>query len=63
MVYEIKTRSHPLTGRVINQATLHGLLKKVRDLGMPLLSVNCLEPGLADGLAINETHQKLFKQE
>jgi hypothetical protein len=29
-----------LTGPVVDQAALHGLLKKVRDLGMPLLSVN-----------------------
>jgi hypothetical protein len=29
-----------LTGPVIDQSALHGLLKKVRDLGMPLLSVN-----------------------
>jgi hypothetical protein len=29
-----------LTGTVIDQAALHGLLKKVRDLGTPLLSVN-----------------------
>jgi hypothetical protein len=29
-----------LTGTVVDQAALHGLLKKVRDLGMPLLSVN-----------------------
>ena len=34
-----------LTGPVIDQAALHGLLKKVRDLGMPLLSVNCAKPG------------------
>ena len=32
-----------LTGPVIDQAALHGLLKKVRDLGMPLLSVNSVE--------------------
>jgi hypothetical protein len=37
-----------LTGSVIDQAALHGLLKKVRDLGMPLLSVCPLEPGQAD---------------
>jgi hypothetical protein len=29
-----------LTLPVIDQAALHGLLKKIRDLGMPLLSVN-----------------------
>ncbi|HSL31105.1 MAG TPA: hypothetical protein VK900_18030 [Anaerolineales bacterium] len=29
-----------LTGSVIDQAALYGLLKKVRDLGMPLISVN-----------------------
>jgi hypothetical protein len=34
-----------LTGPVVDQAALHGLLKKVRDLGMPLLSVTCVEPG------------------
>lgn len=28
-----------LTGPVIDQAALYGLLKRVRDLGMPLISV------------------------
>lgn len=28
-----------LTGAVVDQAALHGLLRQVRDLGMPLLSV------------------------
>jgi hypothetical protein len=37
-----------LTGLVIDQAALHGLLKKVRDLGLPLLSVCPLDPGQAD---------------
>ncbi len=37
-----------ITGPVIDQAALHGLLKKVRDLGLPLLSVNPVEPGQAD---------------
>ena len=34
-----------LAGPVVDQAALHGLLRKVRDLGMPLLSVNRVEPG------------------
>jgi hypothetical protein len=29
---------------VTDQAALHGLLKRVRDLGMPLLSVNFINP-------------------
>jgi NADPH:quinone reductase-like Zn-dependent oxidoreductase len=33
-----------LTGPVTDQAALHGYLKKVRDLGMPLLSVNRVKP-------------------
>jgi len=33
-----------LTGPVVDQAALHGLLKKIRDLGMPLLSVITVEP-------------------
>jgi hypothetical protein len=34
-----------LTGPVVDQSALHGLLKKVRDLGMPLISVTSLERG------------------
>jgi hypothetical protein len=37
-----------LTGPIVDQAALHGLLKKVRDLGMPLLSVNRVEPDRGD---------------
>ena len=37
-----------LTGPVIDQAALHGMLRRVRDLGLPLLAVNCVEPGQAD---------------
>ena len=36
-----------LTGPVVDQAALHGLLKRIRDLGMPLLSVNFVSPDQA----------------
>ena len=37
-----------LTGPVLDQAALYGLLRKVRDLGMPLISVSPVEPGQVD---------------
>lgn len=33
-----------LTGHVIDQAALHGLLRRVGDLGVTLLSVNTITP-------------------
>ncbi len=44
-----------LTGPVRDQAALHGLLKRVRDLGMPLVSVNPVEPGLPTTLGTGQT--------
>ena len=44
-----------LTGPVVDQAALHGLLKKVRDLGMPLISVNQVQ--------FQETHPYRSKKE
>ncbi len=43
-----------LSGPVTDQAALHGLLKKVRDLALPLLSVQCVEHSEAE--APNKTH-------
>lgn len=39
-----------LTGPVVDQAALHGLLRKVRDLGLPLISVVQLQSGNEDDL-------------
>jgi hypothetical protein len=43
-----------LTGPVVDQAALHGLLRKVRDLGMPLLSVIRVKRGQADASDIRQ---------
>ena len=38
-----------ISGGIADQAALHGLLQRVRDLGLPLLSVERLEPDRSDG--------------
>ncbi len=43
-----------LTGPVADQAALHGLLRKVRDLGMPLISVSRVEAGHEDASDVNQ---------
>ena len=41
-----------LTCSVVDQAALYGLLRKVRDVGLPLISIIHLEPNQADVPAI-----------
>lgn len=43
-----------ITGPIVDQAALHGLLKRVRDLGMPLISVSPVEPGPPTTLGAGE---------
>ena len=51
-----------LTGPVVDQAALHGLLRKVRDLGTPLISVSQVTPDQADEPDVNETHHYRSKK-
>ena len=37
-----------ISGPVLDQAALHGLLQKVRDVGLPLVSVNRVDPDQPD---------------
>ena len=37
-----------LTGHLSDQAALHGVLAKIRDMNLPLISVSKLEPGAQD---------------
>ena len=46
-----------LTGAVADQAALYGLLKKVRDLGLALISLNRIDPDAARASKCNSTVQ------
>jgi hypothetical protein len=47
-----------LTGPVVDQAALYGVLKKVRDVGMPLLSVNRVQADQAETPDVKQSIEK-----
>ncbi len=50
-----------LSGPVADQAALHGLLKKVRDIGLPLVSVSPVEPDPPTTLGTGQADQSDVK--
>jgi hypothetical protein len=51
-----------LTGPVVDQAALYGLLKKVRDVGTPLVSVMRVPPGQLEASDARKMHHHFSKQ-
>jgi hypothetical protein len=43
-----------ISGPIVDQAALHGVLRKVRDLGVPLLSVTRVRPDQADASEVKD---------
>lgn len=52
-----------LASPALDQAALHGVLKKVRDLGMLLVSINPIQPDPTDGPEIRGTHLRHPRKE
>lgn len=46
-----------LTGPMIDQAALHGVLRWIRDLGIPLLSVTYIEPDQTNTTEAKQTQE------
>ena len=44
MVVAVEGNATTLTGRVADQAGLYGILVKIRDLGLPLISLTWIDP-------------------
>jgi hypothetical protein len=51
-----------LTGPVADQAALFGLLKKIRDLGMSLVSINRVDPSKPDISAKTSEKEKCIER-
>jgi len=57
-IANLKDGESLLTGPVVDQAALHGLLAKIRDLNLPLISVNQIEPGRPDVSRTGDAEEK-----
>jgi hypothetical protein len=44
-----------LSGEIVDQAALHGVLNKVRDFGLPLIAVRCADTGDKNTTRISST--------
>ena len=51
-----------LTGPVVDQAALYGLLKKVRDVGLPLVSAMRVPPRQVEVSEARKMHHQFSKQ-
>lgn len=49
-----------LTGQVVDQAALHGLLRKLYDLGLSLLSINRIEHDFPDAADVEQLCNRTF---
>jgi hypothetical protein len=49
-------------GPVVDQAALYGLLQKVRDLGLPLVSVTQVQPGQPSAPAIGPDNSSIHRR-
>jgi hypothetical protein len=51
-----------ISGPIADQAALHGVLQRIRDLGLPLVSVNRLGPGAPDTTGFEADQNPITKE-
>jgi len=55
MEIDVKNRQTVITGQIVDQSHLHGILNRISSLGLPLVSVHALPKDAQGGVAHNET--------